>query len=257
MFNFIPRQNLTGAFESEYDYDGDSGDETANDAESDDDMVVLGGGGLYEPVKWKYPHKLGCPVTRCGSFGDYLEAKAHFTQKHASQSTLCVPCNKVLQARSLQSHQLTQTHINFVKLTMAAQKNASNQAARTSQPARTAQTTQLVANTAQMAHQSLAVQATKAANEARVAQVVRAFQMVIPTHSDQMKQPNQSAQMAQVTRAIQMAQPPSTIQVEQPRQAARTMATANTVKTVGLFNDFYYFSLEMLGRSHFFRSHSC
>lgn len=196
-------QNIGQYESSDYDYEPGSGDDTANNSEPDDDVLVLGGGGIYEPIEWKFPNKLNCPFTRCGAFGSYLEAKSHFTEKHAVHATLCVPCNKVLVAKSLQAHQLTQTHINFVKLTMASQQAAKPEPPPPQPPP------QFVHASAPNSQMARIAPTPKAAKAAQRAQVVRAIEMAMPSRAVQMQQPEQAAraaQMAKVARVLQMGQ---------------------------------------------------
>lgn len=89
-------------------------------AEPGEDFTVeLGGGGIYEPIKWIFPDSSKCLFAKCPYFDSRYEAMAHFKRTHALIATICVPCNKVLLAKSMQQHQLTKTHLNIVQLTKA------------------------------------------------------------------------------------------------------------------------------------------
>lgn len=99
--------------------------ETNGATQNPNDVITLGGGGIYAPINWTFPNNRNCPFPRCSSFRSRGEAIAHFKKKHADQATLCVPCNKVLMARSLQSHKNTKTHLTFVQ-TVKVASNVSN-----------------------------------------------------------------------------------------------------------------------------------
>lgn len=99
----------------------ESDEEYAADTnEAADDVIILGGGGILDPIKWTFPNSRNCPFTRCSSQRDRNTAIIHFKENHANNATMCVPCNKVLLAKSLKQHQSTKTHLNIAQLANAA-----------------------------------------------------------------------------------------------------------------------------------------
>lgn len=113
-----------GDSDADFEYDEENSEQgtvtESNDrvAEPGEDFSVeLGGGGIYEPIKWIFPDSSKCIFPRCPYFESRYEAMTHFKRTHALISSLCVPCNKVILAKSMQQHLFTKTHLNIVKLT--------------------------------------------------------------------------------------------------------------------------------------------